>query len=770
MANGHRAMKLAGRAFGFAALTIVAGLLSLSPALGQLVCENDPSRTIFAGGPGDGQNGGACRQFDGNQALCNQAFHLGGDGLASCFYDATEMECRGCGSNNEGSLLCTNTCRPTPVCEADPTRVFAGPPFSGQNGGSCRQHDGDETSCNQAFTLGDSGVASCFYDSGTCRGCGPSNERGGGCTNECRPTPVCAGAPSRVFAGPPFSGTNGGACRQFDGQEANCNNAFHLGGGGIASCFYDSQGDCRGCGGNNERDGDCTNVCRTDPGCAQDPSRTIFAGGPRTEACRQFDADPASCRQAYHQGGDGIVSSCFETMDCVRCGDDSSPGDPICINPCQPVPTCLDVTRTVFVGGPGSNACQRFDNDQAGCETAFHLGGSGVASCFYDVGDDECRGCGPDNQDDGDCTNTCVPPPPPPTCAGDLTRTNFVGGPGTEACRQVTDQTNCELSFHRTDDNELTSCWWDSASDTCKGCGPSNEQNANCTNECRSSATACPNDPTRTFAGPPRSGQSGGACRQYDGQESACNGAFHLGGSGYASCFYDTDAGQCLGCGQNNENDGDCINTCRARPSCLDVTRTIFAGFPGSEGCRSFNGNSAMCLQAYVEGQSGVASCWYDEEDGNCRGCGYENANDGDCTNSCQAPPVCTQQPTRTMLGNCGQFEGDPTACSNAFELSNKGTPIACMPIPTCLGCGLRNQADGLCTNSCAGSGGVETGLCNDGTDNDSDGAVDCADSDCFGDPICAAPAPVMSPLGLALTVLVLFGLAALALRARRET
>ncbi len=61
-------------------------------------------------------------------------------------------------------------------------------------------------------------------------------------------------------------------------------------------------------------------------------------------------------------------------------------------------------------------------------------------------------------------------------------------------------------------------------------------------------------------------------------------------------------------------------------------------------------------------------------------------------------------------------------------------------------------------------------GLCNDGLDNDRDGELDGADSDYFGDPVCAAPAPAMSPLGLAVTVLVLFGLAALALRGRRES
>ncbi len=37
---------------------------------------------------------------------------------------------------------------------------------------------------------------------------------------------------------------------------------------------------------------------------------------------------------------------------------------------------------------------------------------------------------------------------------------------------------------------------------------------------------------------------------------------------------------------------------------------------------------------------------------------------------------------------------------------------------------------------------GVEVGNCADGIDNDSDGSIDCADSDCSGDPLCATPDP----------------------------
>lgn len=66
-----------------------------------------------------------------------------------------------------------------------------------------------------------------------------------------------------------------------------------------------------------------------------------------------------------------------------------------------------DPTRTIFAGGPNTAACRQFDGDQASCEAAWHFGGAGAASCFYDSG--SCLGCGPNNS--GSCTNTCAGSP-----------------------------------------------------------------------------------------------------------------------------------------------------------------------------------------------------------------------------------------------------------------------------------------------------------------------------------------------------------------------
>jgi hypothetical protein len=58
----------------------------------------------------------------------------------------------------------------------------------------------------------------------------------------------------------------------------------------------------------------------------------------------------------------------------------------------------------------------------------------------------------------------------------------------------------------------------------------------------------------------------------------------------------------------------------------------------------------------------------------------------------------------------------------------------------------------------------TEPGGCDDGIDNDQDGAIDCADADCLGTPPCVAPAPVMSyrSLGIVVVLLVMIGFFAL--------
>jgi hypothetical protein len=519
-------------------------------------CDLDPTRTVFAGGPGTQ----ACRQFDGDESACNQAFHQSRFGVASCFFD--NGSCFGCGPSNEG-LQCTNTCLPPPQCAGDPMRtIFTGGPQTA----ACQQLSDDPQACNQAFHRDRDGqFASCFSFL-ACRPCGAGSPRSAGsqsggaqdaingdgqfCINTCQPPPDCLDQARTIFAGGP--GTD--ACQQFNGDETSCEQAFHLGRNGVATCFYDTNtDDCRGCGPSNENQGNCTNTCVPPPTCTDDPSRTIFAGGPGTNACRQYDNDQSSCEQAFHRGSAGIAS-CFYNSDedeCRGCGP-ANEGQGNCTNTCDPATCAEDPSRTIFAGGPDTGACRQYDNDQSSCEQAFHRGVAGIASCFYDSDEDECRGCGPSNERQGNCTNTCVPPP---TCDEDPSRTIFAGGPDTNACRQYdNDQASCGQAFHRGDDDYISSCFYNTSTGACRGCGPSNQNKGRCTNTCAPPPT-CLDESRSTF----------GACDQFAGNVAACEQAFQLQQGGLtASCAVEP---LCLGCGPSNQQQGLCTNECAVAPT-----------------------------------------------------------------------------------------------------------------------------------------------------------------------------------------------------------
>ena len=300
--------------------------------------------------------------------------------------------------------------------------------------------------------------------------------------------------------------------------------------------------------------------------CPADPSRVIFAGSANSSACHQVDDDQASCEQADHVGGDGCgASSCFfdfSSGECRGCGINNQQ-EGACINTCVngPTPTCPgDSTRTIFAGYSGSQACQALSINPTLCNKAFHVSGSGfVASCYFDEDFEECRGCGPQNLDDGACQNTCA------VCPGDPTRTVFAGYPGDGGCHKFdASPSSCEGAFIDGGNLRPTSCYYDSDLSECRGCGPQNQSDGACTNEC----ATCDHDPSRTiFLGGP--GTS--ACTLFDGNAFLCNQAYHLGGqcSEYSSCFYDVDSGGCLGCGPSNEAAGLCSNTCSA-PGCGD--------------------------------------------------------------------------------------------------------------------------------------------------------------------------------------------------------
>src|SRR3990172_2519092 len=153
-------------------------------------CPGDPTRTIFAGFSGTA----ACTNLSYSQTLCEQAYHIDGQGKpASCYYDTDNLECLGCGPNNLDAGECQNTC---PVCDGDASRtIFAG----GPNNAGCHKFDGAQASCEGAFVFGDTRTYnSCYYDTNAteCKGCGPNNQANQECLNTC---PVCLDTANQIF-------------------------------------------------------------------------------------------------------------------------------------------------------------------------------------------------------------------------------------------------------------------------------------------------------------------------------------------------------------------------------------------------------------------------------------------------------------------------------------------------------------------------------------------------------------------------------------------
>jgi hypothetical protein len=85
---------------------LIGGALGLAlPGVSQAQTCEDSARTIFTGGPGSE----GCLLID-DQTTCEMAWVEGHQGPASCAWDEALGGCFGCGPNNEGAGVCTNTC------------------------------------------------------------------------------------------------------------------------------------------------------------------------------------------------------------------------------------------------------------------------------------------------------------------------------------------------------------------------------------------------------------------------------------------------------------------------------------------------------------------------------------------------------------------------------------------------------------------------------------------------------------------------------------
>jgi hypothetical protein len=203
--------------------------------------------------------------------------------------------------------------------------------------------------------------------------------------------------------------------------------------------------------------------------------------------CRTLDGNQAACTASF-QNNDPFssteapaVSSCFYFKGkCLPCNLRAE-ARMACSNSCLKRPTCGDPTRTVFVGGAGSDACQQMKT-QVDCEKAWHLGALDIehaASCYWTG--TACQGCGPRHASAGDCVETCTALA---HVCKDPSRVTFVPATDNNACHTFNaNQTNCEKAFHLGKDG-ISTCWFDATTTNCNGCGLRWEGTGKCSNTC----------------------------------------------------------------------------------------------------------------------------------------------------------------------------------------------------------------------------------------------------------------------------------------------
>ncbi|TDI33538.1 MAG: hypothetical protein E2P03_04850 [Acidobacteria bacterium] len=205
-----------------------------------------------------------------------------------------------------------------------------------------------------------------------------------------------------------------------------------------------------------------------------------------------------------------------------------------------------------------------------------------------------------------------------------------------------------------------------------------------------------------------------------------CSGQGCTGGTPSCNGDCTLDISTCTGC-PVCDNDG----TCETGEDCNNCANDCISGTTpgvecGNDICETADGEDCVSCAADCNGkQNGKPSNRFCCGDGgtNPVGCGTGECDTGGNT--------CTTSPTTAVSYCCGD-----TVCEG--EESSANCAVDCGALPFC-GDGTCNGGETVCDCAvdCGPPAGSELGLCTDSLDNDCDGPVDCADSDCAADAAC---------------------------------
>ena len=511
------------------------------------------------------------------------------------------------------------------------------------------------------------------------------------------------------------------------GGETECADGLDDDGDGLVDCAdpdCDAAPVCQGpveiCTNGLDDDGDGLADC-ADPDCASEPA----CGGAwicaQILTCSQGCGPDLACIDGCKAAGCASAQAAFDGLqqclidhclaECI--GD---PGGPTCQG-CMATSCSAMVDACLADGcqGPVELACDNgLDDDGDGlvdcadADCVFHPSCQGQVETACENGLDD-DGDGPVDCADSDCVGS-------PACGGALWRCSQIlvctqSCSGDFACIAACKANGCptaQAAFQDVQNCLMTHCLAPCASD------PGSPTCQSCmSGSCGSETSAC----------------LANTC-QGGGVEGDCANAWDDDADGLVDCA-DSDCVAdpvCQGqvethCTDGLDDDGDglvdCADAdCAADQACVGVGPTCSEVLTCAQGCAGDLGCSMACEAA---GCPTAQALYGDVESCLVNQCLVECVGDAGSP-ACQA---CMVAACAAELGACVadacQGVGTETACADSLD--NDGDGAADCADTDCF-------ADPVC------AGLVET-ACDNGQDDDGDGPVDCADSDCAGDPVC---------------------------------